>query len=64
MIIADFLGWNGEEWRDTLGLVFCFFILMPLLDHGLIGFAVAQVMGERQANQAYARGDEVGPSQG
>ena len=62
MIVADFLGWSGSEWTDTLGLVFTFFILMPLLAHGLIGFAVAQVMGERQDNQAHARGEEVGPS--
>ena len=63
MIVADFLGWNGQEWTDTLGLVFCFFILMPVLAHGLIGFAVAQALGERQDNQAYARGD-IGESQG
>ena len=64
MILADFLGWNGQEWRDTLGLVGLFFVLFPLLAHGLIGLAVAQVLGERQENQAYARGEEVGPSRG
>lgn len=62
MILADFLGWNKDEWVDTLGLVFCFFILMPLLAHGLLGFAVAQVLGERQANQRFERGEDVGPS--
>ena len=64
MILADFLGWNGQEWRDTLGLVALFFIVLPLLAHGLIGLAVAQVLGERQDNQAHARGEEVGPSRG
>ena len=64
MILAEFLGWNGQEWRDTLGLVGLFFVLFPLLAHGLIGLAVAQVLGERQENQAYARGEEVGPSRG
>ena len=63
MILADFLGMTGDQWVDSLGLVFTFFILMPLLAHGLIGFAVAQVLGERQDNLEYQRGEE-GPSQG
>jgi hypothetical protein len=51
--------------ESTLGLIFCFFILLPLLAHGLIGVAVAQALGERQENQAHARGeDQTGPSQG
>jgi succinate dehydrogenase/fumarate reductase cytochrome b subunit len=49
---------------STIGLVFTFFILLPLLAHGLIGVAVAVGLGERQDNQAYARGEDVGPSQG
>jgi hypothetical protein len=64
MIVADFLGWNAQEWRDTIGLVGVFFIAFPLLAHGLIAFAVAQALGERQENQAYARGEDVGESQG
>jgi succinate dehydrogenase/fumarate reductase cytochrome b subunit len=49
---------------STIGLVLVFFVVFPLLAHGLIGFAVAQAMGERQENQRYARGEDVGPSQG
>jgi hypothetical protein len=65
MILADFLGMTGDQWKDSLGLVFTFFILLPLLAHGLIGVAVAQALGERQENQKLARGEEVtGPSQG
>ena len=33
--------------QATLGLVVVFFVVFPLLLHGLIGFAVAQVLGER-----------------
>ena len=64
MTLADFLGLTGDQWVDTAGLVFTFFILLPLLAHGLIGFAVAQVLGERQENLKYQRGEDVGPSQG
>jgi Sec-independent protein secretion pathway component TatC len=37
----------------TLGLVFVFFVLFPVLVQGLIAFAVAQVLGERAENQEY-----------
>ena len=40
----------------TLGLAGVFFVLFPLLAHGLIGFAVAQALGERADNQRYAAG--------
>ena len=49
---------------STLGLVIVFFVVFPLLAHGLIGFALAQALGERQDNLKYARGEDVGPSQG
>jgi succinate dehydrogenase/fumarate reductase cytochrome b subunit len=49
---------------STIGLVVVFFVVFPALLHGLIGFAVAQSMGERQDNLKYARGEDVGPSQG
>jgi succinate dehydrogenase/fumarate reductase cytochrome b subunit len=49
---------------STLGLVVVFFVVFPVLAHGLIGFAVAQAMGERQENLKYARGEDVGPHQG
>jgi hypothetical protein len=38
----------------TLGLVVVFFVVFPLLAHGLIAFAVAQVLGEREDNRDYA----------
>lgn len=40
----------------TLGLVVVFFVVFPLLAHGLIGFAVAQALGERADNQRFAAG--------
>ncbi len=64
MILADFLGWNAQEWRDTIGLVVVFFIAFPLLAHGLIGFAVAAGLGERQENLAYERGEDTSTRQG
>jgi hypothetical protein len=64
MPLADFLGYNAQEWRDTIGLVVVFFIAFPLLAHGLIAYAVAQVLGERRENQAYAAGEDAGESQG
>lgn len=38
---------------DTLGLVLVFFVLFPLLVNGLVVFIIAQVIGERRANQSY-----------
>lgn len=64
MIVADFLGWSGQEWQDTLGLVIVFFVAFPILVQGLIAYAVAQALGERQENLAHARGEDVGPSRG
>ena len=40
----------------TLGLVVVFFVVFPLLAHGLIAFAVAQVLGEREDNREYTAG--------
>jgi hypothetical protein len=53
----------------TLGLVFIFLVLFPALAHVLIGFAVAQVLGERNENQRYkkrsgSQGRGIGSSQG
>ena len=64
MILADFLGWNGNEWRDTIGIVGVFFIAFPLLVHGLVGYIVAQMLGERQENQRISRGEDAGSMQG
>lgn len=37
----------------TFSLVLVFFVVFPLLAHGLIGFAAAQALGERAENQEY-----------
>ena len=42
-------------WSATFGLIVVFFIIFPLLVVGLIGFAIAEVLGERSDNQGYAR---------
>ena len=39
----------------TIGLVVVFFVVFPLLAHVLIGFSIAQVLGERQENKAYKK---------
>lgn len=39
----------------TIGLLVIFAVLFPALAHVLIGFAVAQVMGERKENQNYQK---------
>ncbi|MCW2997349.1 MAG: hypothetical protein JWN65_898 [Solirubrobacterales bacterium] len=39
--------------KSTLGLVIVFFVAFPALAHVLIGVAVAQVIGERKANERY-----------
>ncbi len=62
MLLADFLGWNGDEWLDTLGIAGVFFVAFPLLVHGIVGYIAAQIMGERQQNQAYARGEDTSSS--
>ena len=49
--------------KSTIGLAAVFFVAFPILVQGLIAYAVAQALGERRENLAYARG-EVGPSQG
>ena len=43
-------------WKATFGLAIVFFVAFPLLAHGLIGFAVAQSLGERQENLEYLEG--------
>ena len=39
----------------TIGLVVVFFVVFPLLVHVLLGFSVAQVLGERRENQHYKK---------
>ena len=57
MILADFLGMDAQGWTDTAGIVGVFFVAFPLLVHGIVGYIAAQVLGERQQNQAYSRGE-------
>ena len=64
VVLADFLGWNSQEWRDTLGIVLVFFVGFPILVNVLIAYIIAQVLGERAENQAHARGASVGGSSG
>ena len=64
MPLADFLGWSPDDWDATLGLVGVFFVLFPLLVNGIVVFIIAQILGERSQNQAYARGDDAGSSSG
>ena len=47
----------------TLGLVGVFFVAFPMLVNGIVVYIAAQIVGERQQNQAYVRGD-VGSSRG
>ncbi len=58
LVLADFLGWNADDWDATLGLVGVFFVAFPLLVNGLVVFIIAQAIGERAQNQAYARGED------
>jgi len=44
----------------TIGLVGVFFVLFPVLVQGLIGFAIAQMLGERAENQEYQAGLKTG----
>jgi hypothetical protein len=64
MPLADFLGWNSQDWQDTIGLVGVFFVAFPLLVHALVGLIAAQVLGEKRENEQYANGEELDPSRG
>lgn len=48
--------------KATAGLVVVFFVVFPLIVQGLIGFALAQIAGERAENQRYAEG-QVSPDE-
>jgi phage shock protein PspC (stress-responsive transcriptional regulator) len=41
----------ASSFTDSLGLIVVFFVVFPLLVNGLIVFIIAQVIGERRANQ-------------
>ena len=40
---------------DSIALAAIFFVLFPAIVTGLIAFAIAQVVGERRANQEYSQ---------
>ena len=42
----------SEAWTFSIGLIVIFGVIFPALMTGLIVFAVAQAIGERQQNQA------------
>jgi hypothetical protein len=44
--------------QATLGLVVVFFVVFPLLAHGLLAFTIAQVLGERAENRELTAGDK------
>jgi hypothetical protein len=44
-----------DDVSATIGLLAVFLVLFPALAHVLIGFAVAQVLGERRQNQEYQK---------
>lgn len=48
----------------TIALAVVFFVVFPLIAQGLIVYAIAQVLGERQANEAYVTRGRQQPSQG
>ena len=47
-----------SAFKATFGLVIVFFVIFPLLLHGLIGFALAQSAGEQQENLDLFEGGE------
>ena len=47
--------------NTTIALVAIFFVLFPVVLHGLIGAAVAVTFGERRQNQELERGEVSGP---
>lgn len=44
-----------DDVSSTLGLVIVFAVAFPALVHVLVGFAIAQVLGERRQNQDYKK---------
>ncbi len=44
------------SFASTFGLVLIFFVMLPVLAQGLIGFAAAQALGERAQNEEYRSG--------
>jgi len=48
----------------TIALAVVFFVVFPLIAQGLIVYAIAQVLGERRANEDYVARGRQQPSQG
>jgi hypothetical protein len=46
-----------SPFKATFGLVIVFFVIFPLLLHGLIGYALAASAGEHQDNLELMEGD-------
>ncbi len=42
-----------SSFAATAGLVFTFFVVLPIIAQGLIGLAIAQAIGERAENQRF-----------
>jgi hypothetical protein len=49
--------------KATFGLIIVFGVVFPVLAQGLIAFAIAQVLGERAENQAYAARRRLPPAE-
>jgi hypothetical protein len=47
-----------SPFKATFGLVVVFFVLFPVLLHGLIGYALAASAGEHQENLELFEGDD------
>ena len=47
-----------SAWQATFGLVIVFFVLFPVLVQGLLAFAAAQALGEREENIEYLEGGQ------
>jgi hypothetical protein len=47
-----------SPFKATFGLVIVFFVIFPLLLHGLIGFALAQSASEHADNLEHLEGGE------
>jgi hypothetical protein len=54
MVIAGLFGYSGHTWTMTIGLLFVFAVIFPVLIQGLIAFAIAQGKGEKRDNIKHA----------
>jgi hypothetical protein len=47
--------------KTTIALAVVFFVVFPLLAHGLLAHAAAQIASEREENRRYREGLDDGP---